>query len=204
MLKGQKVILRAMEREDLPRLHAFNNDLEVELAGGGDPPMPQSLARLQAEYDSQASQGGRDGAGFAIEADNQVIGQCALFQFDHTARSCMLGITIGDKSYWGQGYGREAVALLLTYAFQMRNMRRVYLSVNGNNERAIRAYRACGFVEEGRLRKHVWSNGEYIDFVYMGVLREEWERGGGDKGVEGAKGVKRAEIGEQGGGGAGS
>jgi RimJ/RimL family protein N-acetyltransferase len=174
MLKGQKVILRAMEREDLARLHSFNNDLEVELAGGGDPPMPQSLARLQAEYESQAGQGGRDGAGFAIEADGQLIGQCALFQFDHTGQTCMLGITIGDKTYWGQGYGREAVSLLLGYAFRLRNMRRVYLSVNGTNERAIRAYQACGFVEEGRLRQHVWSDGHYIDLVYMGVLREEW------------------------------
>ena len=40
--------------------------------------------------------------------------------------------------------------------------------------RAIRAYRACGFVEEGRLRQHVWSDGAYIDLVYMGILREEW------------------------------
>jgi RimJ/RimL family protein N-acetyltransferase len=88
----------------------------------------------------------------------------------------MLGITIGDKNYWGQGYGREAVSLLLGYAFRLRNMRRVYLSVNGTNERAIRAYRACGFVEEGRLRQHVWSNGQYIDLVYMGALREEWEK----------------------------
>ena len=40
--------------------------------------------------------------------------------------------------------------------------------------RAIRTYRACGFVEEGRLRQHVWSDGAYIDLVYMGILREEW------------------------------
>jgi RimJ/RimL family protein N-acetyltransferase len=58
-------------------------------------------------------------------------------------------------------------------------MRRVYLTVNGTNERAMRAYRACGFVEEGRLRQHVWSDGAYIDLVYMGILREEWEQGGG-------------------------
>jgi RimJ/RimL family protein N-acetyltransferase len=58
-------------------------------------------------------------------------------------------------------------------------MRRVYLNVNSTNERAMRAYRACGFVEEGRLRQHVWSDGAYIDLVYMGILREEWEQGGG-------------------------
>ena len=174
MLKGQKVTLRAMIRDDLDRLCQFNNDLEVELAGGGDPPLPQSLARLQAEYEQQISKGGRDGTSFAIEADGKFIGSCALFQFDTVAHTCALGITIGDKDYWGRGYGREAVNLLVGYAFEYQNIRRVYLTVNGTNARAIRAYQACGFVEEGRLRGHVWSKGGYIDLVYMGILRDEW------------------------------
>jgi RimJ/RimL family protein N-acetyltransferase len=174
MLQGERVLLRAMTRDDLPRLCAFNNDVEVELAGGGDPPIPQSLERLQAEFDSEAAKGGRNGPYFAIEADGQLIGQCVLFQFDDVAHTAMLGIAIGDKAYWGRGYGREAIRLLLDYGFRLRNLRRIYLSVNGQNERAIRAYRACGFVEEGRLRQHVWSNGAYDDFVYMGVMRDEW------------------------------
>ena len=175
MLKGEKVTLRAMIQDDLPRLWAFNNDVDVELAGGGDPPMPQSLARLEAEYQAAASQGGRDGTSFAIEADGQFIGQCALFGFDHTARTCELGITIGDRAYWGRGYGRDAVRLLLDYAFRLHNLHRVFLKVNGRNERAARAYRACGFTEEGRLREHVWSNGTYDDLLLMGILRREWE-----------------------------
>ncbi len=175
MLKGEKVILRAMTRDDLERLCQFNNDAEVEIAGGGDPPMPQSLARLQAEYDADVGRGGRDGASFAIEADGQFIGQCALFQFNDVANTCALGITIGDKAYWGRGYGSDALRLLLDYAFRLRNIRRVHLTVNGTNERAIRAYRSCGFVEEGRLRAHVWSDGQYIDLVAMGLLRDEWE-----------------------------
>ena len=176
MLQGQKVILRAIAHQDLERLCQFNNDLEVELAGGGDPPTPQSLARLQAEYEAKVSQGGREGTDFAIEADDKFIGQCALFQFDPVARTCELGITIGDKDYWGRGYGREAVGLLLDYGFRYHNLHRIFLSVNGNNERAIRAYRACGFEEEGRLRSHVWNDNGYVDLVYMGLLREEWER----------------------------
>jgi RimJ/RimL family protein N-acetyltransferase len=174
MLQGQRVLLRSMTRDDLERLCQFNNDLDVELAGGGDPPMPQSLERLQAEFDQNAARGGRDGAGFAIEVDGKFIGQCALFNFDETARTCELGITIGDKAYWGHGYGRESIMLLLDYAFRLRNFRKVWLRVNGNNERAIRAYRACGFVEEGRQRAQVWSSGQYIDLAYMGILREEW------------------------------
>lgn len=175
MLTGPRVTLRAFRRDDLEHLCRFNNDVAVELAGGGDPPYPQSLERLQAEFDAEASKGGRNGPGFAIEADGHFIGQCALFRFDDVAHTAELGITIGDKAYWGKGYGREAIALLLDYGFRLRNLRKIWLQVNGDNERAQHAYRACGFVEEGRLRQHVWSNGQYVDLVQMGVLREEWE-----------------------------
>jgi len=176
MLQGKRVLLRALQRDDLESLCRFNNDLEIELAGGGDPPMPQPLEFLQAEFAAQASSGGRDNARFAIEADGKFIGQCALFNFDSTARTCELGITIGDKDYWGKGYGGEAIQLLLDYAFRLRNQRKVFLCVNGNNARAQRAYLACGFVEEGRLRQQVWSNGAYDDLVYMGILSDEWEK----------------------------
>jgi RimJ/RimL family protein N-acetyltransferase len=175
MLYGEKVCLRALMREDLALLWAFNNDVEVELAGGGDPPIPQSLERLHADYSADVAKGGRDGARFAIEADGKFIGQCGLFQFDSAAQTCSLGITIGDKEYWGKGYGRDAVTVLLDYAFRLRNLHRVYLTVNGNNERARRAYLACGFVEEGRLRAHVWNNGSYDDLIFMGILRSEWQ-----------------------------
>jgi len=174
MLKGEKVVLRALEREDLPRLWQFGNDLEVEIAGGGDPPLPKSLARYQAQFEEQAAKGGRDGADFAIEADGVLIGTCGLRNISQVNGTCELGIGIGDKEYWGRGYGRDAVRLLVDYAFRLLNLRRVYLEVWGNNERAIRSYRAVGFVEEARLRRHVWSNGAYVDLIGMGVLREEW------------------------------
>ena len=49
--------------------------------------------------------------------------------------------------------------------------------VHGANERAIRAYRACGFVEEGRMREHVWLAGRYVELIVMGVLRARSEGG---------------------------
>lgn len=173
MLHGPRVQLRGITRQDLDRLWAFNNDLEVELAGGGDPPTPQSIERLQADFDHQASKGGRDGAAFAIEVAGVFIGQCALFDEDAVARTCELGITIGDKDYWDQGYGREAVGLLVDYGFRHRNLHKIWLRVHAANERAIRSYRACGFVEEGRLRQQVWSDGRRQDLVIMGLLRDD-------------------------------
>lgn len=174
MLRGERVTLRGITREDLPRLWQSNNDLAVELAGGGDPPMPQAIERLIADFEREAAKGGRDGATFAMEVDGICIGFCGLTNLNETNRTCELGIGIGDPANWGYGYGREAVRLLLDYAFRLRNFRRVWLLVHADNERAIRAYQACGFVEEGRLREHVWSDGRHVDAVTMGVLRDEW------------------------------
>jgi RimJ/RimL family protein N-acetyltransferase len=179
MLRSERLILRGVRRDDLPKLCMFANDLEVELHGGGDPPMPQSLERLQAEFDQSAAKGGRDGTWFAIEVDGELIGQCGLFRFDAfrgTGHNCELGITIGNKDYWSRGYGREAIGLLLAYAFRYWNLHRVWLETNSDNLRAIRCYRACGFVEEGRLRENEWKDGHYVDTVVMGILRDEWAR----------------------------
>lgn len=165
--------LRAVERRDLERLNQFNNDVEIEVLGGGDPPIPQSLARLETHFDAGLGDKERDGTNFAIEVDGTCIGGCALFNFDEVARVCEIGITIGDRAFWGQGYGGEAIELLVGYGFRHFNLHKICLTVHGENERAIRAYRRAGFVEEGRLREHVWSDGAYRDLVHMGLLRAE-------------------------------
>ena len=158
MLRGEKVKLRAVSRDDLPRLLDFY------------------LERPQRDFDREAAEPPRDKTDFAIEADGNLIGHRSLFNIDETARHCELGISIGDKDYWGRGYGREAVSLLLDYAFRLRNLRRVWLEVHASNERAIRAYSSCGFVEEGRMREHTWLDGRYLDNGLMGILRDEWRR----------------------------
>ncbi len=125
MLRGEKVTLRAVTREDLPRLLGFANDLEVGLAGGGDPPIPRTLELLQKDFEREVADPPRDRTNFAIEADEQCVGTCGLFNIDWTVRHAELGIVIGNREYWGRGYGREAVGLLLDYAFRLRNLRRV-------------------------------------------------------------------------------
>lgn len=114
-------------------------------------------------------------ASFAIEADGQYIGFCSLYNLLNPNGNLELGITIGDRAYWGRGYGREAVTLLLTYGFHYLGARRIALTTHAKNERALRCYRACGFVEEGRPRKAVWIEGEYVDLVNMSILRDEWQ-----------------------------
>lgn len=91
---------------------AFNNDIVVELASGGDPPIPQSLA-AEAEFDQEAAgKGGRNGMAFAIEADGLFIGQCALFNVNPTAQTCELGITVMIRHIGAQASRDSAAAAL--------------------------------------------------------------------------------------------
>jgi RimJ/RimL family protein N-acetyltransferase len=174
MLRGERVTLRALEREDLRLLWEANNDLEVELLGGGFAPRPKSYAEIEARFERDIADEGQREINFVIEADGTAVGTCGLRDLDWTARCAALGIAIFDRHYWGQGYGREAVDLLLEYAFRIRNLNRVWLDVLADNERALRSYRAVGFVEEGRLRQDSWSEGRFKDSVVMGILRAEW------------------------------
>jgi RimJ/RimL family protein N-acetyltransferase len=175
MLQGERVTLRALEREDLPWLWEHHNDYEVDSLVNDGPPEPQSLARLEAEFDKEIAEGGRDGTRFAIDAAGMLIGRCELFDVDEVSRNCKLGISI-SKEYWGQGFGREAVELLLDYAFEKRNLEKVHLDVLEDNERAIRSYSSCGFGEEGRLRRHAWHEGAFKDLVLMAVHRDDWRK----------------------------
>ena len=85
-----------------------------------------------------------------------------------------MGIFSGDKDYWNQGYGSDAMRLLLKYGFNSLNLNRIYLHVFDTNPRAIRAYEKVGFVHEGRLRQDIFLNGSYVDVLMMSVLRSEW------------------------------
>ena len=171
MLRGEKVILRAVEREDLKRLHELERDVELTILGDGQwEPVP--LAAFEKEWERRFDDEER--ARFVIEADGKVIGGIGLHHRNRREGTAQFGIAINDRDYLGKGYGRDAVNVLLGWAFRVQNYRRIWLETAASNERAIQAYRACGFVEEGRLREHVWSNGRYVDAVYMGVLREEW------------------------------
>ncbi|MFL6100360.1 MAG: GNAT family N-acetyltransferase [Actinomycetales bacterium] len=165
------MLLRAFGPDDVDALTAFQNDLATELLGGGDPPRPTTREWMAQLWERLSND--RSGASFVMEADGKVIGNLGLFNADLEARTMELGVTVGDKDYWGRGYGTEAIRLATDYAFRMRNVRKVHLSVLANNPRAIAAYTKVGFVEEGRRREHAWNAGAYVDLIYMGLFRPD-------------------------------
>jgi len=172
MIRGERVLLRALTPEDYPRLTVFKNDVEFELLGGGDPPRPRTLATVTAFFDELIKD--KSSVNFAIEVDGVFIGDCGLFHFDQRSGTAELGIGIGDPDYRGQGYGREAVRLLVDFGFRMHNLRKIWLETLGDNERAIRSYQAVGFVQEGRQVEHAWSDGKYVDVVLMALFAADF------------------------------
>jgi diamine N-acetyltransferase len=176
MLKGEKVTLRPVEREDLKRLHELRNDVDLVILAYGDW-QPRSLAETEKSFDKHLEQEQEERCWFAIEADGKMIGDTGLHGLDRRHGVAELGIGIYDRDYLGKGYGRDAIQLVLEWAFDVQNWRRIWLTTIAPNERAIRSYLACGFVEEGRLRQHDFHHGEYVDMVCMGLLRSEWEAG---------------------------
>lgn len=87
-----------------------------------------------------------------------------------------VGIGLGERDSWGKGYGTDAMLVLQRYAFEELNLHRLSLSVFDYNQRAIRSYEKAGFVVEGRARKYLNREGQRYDMIFMGILREEWER----------------------------
>jgi RimJ/RimL family protein N-acetyltransferase len=90
-----------------------------------------------------------------------------------------VGIGIGERELWGKGYGTDAMKVILRFAFQELNLRRVTLNTFEYNPRAIRSYEKAGFVHEGRERRWLFREGHRWDLIYMGILREEWLAGSG-------------------------
>lgn len=165
-------MLRAVERDDLPFLHALRNDLETQALTSEQPPVPMSLAAMEAEFDRDMSAGSEAPIRFMIEVDGERVGRAVMYAIDRYSRNCRIGVTLGRERR-GVGLGSDVVRTLLDYAFRVLDMHKVGLESLASNEAALATWRSCGFVEEARLREHAWFDGRYDDIVHMAILRSE-------------------------------
>jgi RimJ/RimL family protein N-acetyltransferase len=176
MIYANRIRLRSVEHADIPKFVAWLNDPEV--IAGLAVYLPMSIAdeekwfakladREQAEKPLAIEM--KDGDGWTL------IGNSGFHDIDWKDHSAEVGIMIGEKSLWNQGYGTEAMTLLLKHGFETLNLNRVQLHVYESNQRAFRAYEKCGFVLEGTKREAIFKNGRYENVHVMSVLRSEWD-----------------------------
>ena len=175
MLEGSRVALRRHVPENLAAFRRWYSDPEIaRLARYQEAPMrPDEIERFFA-----ARVVGDDALAMAIHelATDRLVGTCAFSQLDGDNGSALYHITIGEKDAWGRGYGTEATRLMLDHAFGTLGLHRIALFVFEFNERAIRAYRRCGFVIEGRARESIYRDGRWWDELAMSVLERDWRQ----------------------------
>ncbi len=113
---------------------------------------------------------------FTVEdaAGGGAIGMADYRDLDPYAGVATLGVTIGEKEFWGRGHGSEALRLLMDHLFGAYGLHRLELDTWSGNERAMRCFLGLGFREEGRRRAAVLTDGRRHDRVLFGILREEW------------------------------
>ncbi len=175
MIYGERVRLRATERDDVKKFFVWVNDPDVTRYLSLY--LPMSAVDEENWFDAMTKRDQnektlvievRDGDGW------KMIGNCCVFDIDPISRMGELGIMLGEKDEWNKGYGTETMILLLRHGFDTLNLNRVHLRVYAENRRAKRSYEKAGFVEEGRLRESVYKHGKYDDVIVMSVLRSEW------------------------------
>jgi RimJ/RimL family protein N-acetyltransferase len=173
VVPGERIFLSTVNKADLPLFARWFADLELTTYLGrmGMAFMPD---HEQEWYDSVVRDQDLRTFSIIVREDLRPIGSVSLGKLGNRAQTAELGIAIGDKTAWGQGYGTEAVRLITDFGFTFLNLHTIYLWHAGFNERGHRAYLKAGFRNAGRLRGMRVFNGKRYDDILMDVTRDEF------------------------------
>ncbi|MBI5305857.1 MAG: GNAT family N-acetyltransferase [Chloroflexi bacterium] len=178
LLQGERVRLAAANADkDAEVVAHWSRDSEYARLLDTDPATPRSTPQTKESIQKWMENDDPTSFGFMIRtlADDKLIGFVGLSGISWSSGDGWVGIGIGERDYWGKGYGTDAMRVLLRFAFTELNLHRVSLSVFGYNARAMRAYEKAGFRVEGRARELMRREGGRYDVIWMGILRAEWE-----------------------------
>lgn len=176
LLTGQVVRLAAIDAEpDSDAFARWDVDSEYLRQLDSGPHLPNRAKKIKEGIEKEQSEDPNTMA-FSVRtlSDNKLIGFVAFDGINWQHGDTFVAIGIGDPTYRGNGYGTDAMRVMLRYGFQELNLYRVQLNAFSYNERAIKSYLKVGFSIEGRQRGMLLRDGQRWDFVYMSVLREEW------------------------------
>lgn len=169
---GQRVMLREYRSEDLSALRAWVNDDSTTRYLGSAYRRPQSWEQTE-EWLRRRLDGDAGGESFVIadKASLNYLGQCDLMFVDPVNRKAEIAILLLPSAR-GKGFAREALSLLVSYAFDVLNLHRVYLKCAADNASALKLYESLGFVREGILRDDLFIEGRYADAILLARLRK--------------------------------
>ena len=169
----KRVYLRPLLKEDIPLLLKWINDPDVYQY------LMSCLPVMEAEEEEWFKHIHRNRERnivlmMCITDGDKPIGTMGLHGISQKDGTATTGALIGEKEYWGKGYGTEAKMVLLNYAFNILNLRKICSSVLAFNGRSQRYSEKCGYVVEGTLKKQHFANGKYVDEVLMAVFKKDF------------------------------
>lgn len=175
LLRGALVYLAPILREDIPTFAKWYQDLELQSLLFAQAVFPLTEKDETEWYERTISD--HHAAQFCIRTltDDTVIGTCGFHYIENRIRFSEVGMAIGEKNYWGRGYGTDAMRVLIRYGFFELNLHRIELRVYSYNQRAIRSYEKIGFQHEVVERQALYRDGHYHDVLVMGLLQSEWQ-----------------------------
>lgn len=173
---GDRLMLREFQKEDLKYMREWVNDYDTVKTLDDVFLYPHTLNMTEDFLNSILENKILGSKHFVIADVNtgEYIGQTGLINIDWRNQSAELGIIIGRKENRNKGYGRETILLLLQFAFKQMNLHRVELKLQDRNLAGYNCYLKCGFKEEGRKRKSLYMDGDYMDIIYMAILKDEF------------------------------
>ncbi|MFE4573088.1 GNAT family N-acetyltransferase [Paenibacillus chitinolyticus] len=175
LFESLRVSFRKMTEEDAAVYHTWRNDMEVMRTT--NPSLDLFTYAETRQFVEQVILGSDTSKSYMIldKLSERPIGITSLIQLDYKNRSAECILDIGEKEFWGKGYGTESLRLLLNYAFLELNLHRVSLRVFAFNDKAVALYEKIGFKREGFSRQAVFREGQWHDILHMGILQEEYK-----------------------------
>lgn len=178
-LKGKKTCLRPLTLSDVPLLTQWINDPEVRQFLLATFPMNDmgESEWIKNLYTSTSKTSRTDVTlGIADKHTGVLIGTMGIHGIDWVSRTGTTGAMIGNKTYWGKGYGTDAKIALLSYVFYALNLRKIYSRVIAFNKRSEQYSLKCGYRREAVLKKHIFKKGTYHDEIILSVYEQDFSR----------------------------
>jgi RimJ/RimL family protein N-acetyltransferase len=173
-LVGDLCYLSPCSLQDAEKWAEWDTDLAVSLPLGDEAYVPTSLESARAAISNVLEKREHVFSVVDLETD-ALIGRGMLFSVDHVHRSAMLGIVLGEKHYWGKGYGQEATRLLVEYGFDLLNLNSIMLGTFGFNRRALHCYEQVGFKTIGKRREARIIGGKKYDAILMDIVADDFK-----------------------------
>ncbi|MEU4829508.1 GNAT family protein [Streptosporangium sp. NPDC023615] len=172
MLRGDRVLLRAITKEDLVPLQRLHDDVETAVGATVMPWLPETAEQAVARYERREPDPAN--VEFAVQSlSGELLGFGIVWGIDTLNRNGHLGLSLLTEAR-GQGYAPAALGLLCDYAFRIRGLYRLGLETLVTNTAMIAAAERTGFRREGTLRGHSWVAGSFVDEALFGLLATEF------------------------------